>query len=215
MTLASPLTPPCLEQRAEPQGAHIVVVDDDRDLALSISRLLSRNDYQVSTFLNAEEMLAKMPDAAPDCVLTDVMMGDLDGFQLAEQVHAIFPATALIFMTAWPNVSDAVSSFHKFKGVNYLQKPMSPAVLLEAIAQAVQWSRPRIAAIAATKGLSGRERDVLSRLAKGFSNKQIAFDLGLSPKTIEHHRATLLSKFPGLDLVSIFQIWRYVEDVRR
>lgn len=198
----------------ENQGPRVVVVDDDHDLAKSISRLLLRSGYHVSTFLNAEALLGQLPDLAPHCILTDVMMDDLDGFQLAGKIHAIFPSTAIVFMTAWPNVGDAVRAFQRFKGVNYLQKPMLPAVLLEAIDSAVTWSRPRLSAINATKNLTARELDVLSRLAKGFSNKQIAFDLGLSTKTIEHHRATLLGKFHGLDLPSIFEIWRYVEDVK-
>lgn len=197
----------------DPASPTICVVDDDEDLLMSISRLLRRSGYQVQAFSAPEALLSALPSRPPECVLTDVMMGDMDGFRFAEILRPKYPATALIFMTAWPSVSDAVNSFRQYQGVNYLQKPLLAPDILSAVSDAIAWSRPRLKALQKIGQLTSREREVLRLLSQGHGNKQIAFHLDLSPKTIEYHRASLMTKMGPTEMTELFHISRLVEDL--
>lgn len=172
----------------------IHVVDDDGDLSAAVSRLLVRNGYDAIPFIDPAAMLdhhAKMP---AHCIVTDVMMGDMDGFAMAEKLRTIDAAAAIIFMTAWPTTANAVDAIRRYGGLDYLEKPIDEDRLLTAVSEGCEWSRRRRAALARIASLSPRERDVLTYLAQGMSNKMVAAELGLSPKTIEDHRASIVTK---------------------
>lgn len=176
------------------QPGTVYVVDDDHDLAASVARLLRRHGHAAEPFLDPTPLLAIYEDAPADCVVTDVMMGDLDGFGFADRLRAIDPATAIVFMTAWPTTANAVDSIRRYGGLDYLEKPIDEDRLVAAIAEGVAWSHRRRANIARTISLTPREREVLKLLVRGHPNKVIAAKLGLSPKTIEDHRAAIMAK---------------------
>jgi len=176
------------------QPGTVYVVDDDHDLAASVARLLRRHGHAAEPFLDPTPLLAIYEDAPADCVVADVMMGDLDGFGFADRLRAIDPATAIVFMTAWPTTANAVDSIRRYGGLDYLEKPIDEDRLVAAIAEGVAWSHRRRANIARTMSLTPREREVLNLLVRGHPNKVIAAELGLSPKTIEDHRAAIVAK---------------------
>lgn len=189
---------------AEPD-ALVYVIDDDRDLGGTLTRLLRRNGYRAEAFLDPSQLLAAYVEPA-DCILTDVMMGALDGFGLAERLRAIDPAAGVIFMTAWPTTADAVDAIRRFGGFDYLDKPIDEDRLLAAIAEAAAWSRTRRAALARTATLSPREREVFALLTRGLSNKMVALELGLSPKTVEDHRAAVMAKTGAQGLAELIAL---------
>lgn len=177
-----------------PEQPLLYVVDDDRDLAESVVRMLGRHGYRARAFTSPTDMLAAYEQASAVCVITDVMMGKMDGFAFAAQLSALDPAAALIFMTAWPTTADAVDSIRTHGGVDYLEKPLDQDRMLASIAEGVEWSKRQRTRQMRLASLSPREQEVLELLVKGLSNKAIAAELGLSPKTVEDHRARIAAK---------------------
>jgi len=179
----APLSPPLL-----------YVVDDDHDLAGSLARMLIREGFSAEPFTDPAQLLASYDAAPAACVVTDVMMGDMDGFAFADRLRMIDPAAAIIFMTAWPTTANAVDSIRHYGGLDYLEKPLDQDRLLAAVREGVAWSTRRRAQLIRTARLTPREREVFALLVKGLSSKLIAAELGLSPKTVEDHRAQIAAK---------------------
>ena len=185
--------------------AIVYVVDDDCDLGASLARLLNRSGYRAEPFADPAQLLAAYTAAPASCVLTDVMMGEIDGFAFADQLRRIDPATAIIFMTAWPKVSNAVDAVRRYGGLDYLDKPVDEQRLLAAVHEGVQWSRRR-AQLERTARLTPREQEVFALLVRGLSSKAIAAELKLSPKTIEDHRAQIAAKTGTSGLAQLIEL---------
>ena len=186
--------------------AIVYVVDDDCDLGASLARLLNRSGYRAEPFADPAQLLAAYTAAPASCVLTDVMMGEIDGFAFADQLRRIDPATAIIFMTAWPKVSNAVDAVRRYGGLDYLDKPVDEQRLLAAVHEGVQWSRRRRAQLERTARLTPREQEVFALLVRGLSSKAIAAELKLSPKTIEDHRAQIAAKTGTSGLAQLIEL---------
>lgn len=172
----------------------VYIVDDDFDLGASLARLLIRSGFAAEPFLDPAQLLAAYDAAPAECIITDVMMGELDGFAFADQIRARDDAVSIIFITAWPTTSDAVDSVRKFSGIDYLEKPVDEKRLLRAVNEGAAWSRERRRRQNRIAALTPREREVFALLVRGLSNKAIASALNLSPKTIEDHRARISAK---------------------
>ena len=172
----------------------VYVVDDDADLGASLSRMLKRKGYAAEPFVNPQQLIEAYSEAPAACIITDVMMGEMDGFAFADEVRRLDPAAAIIFMTAWPTTANAVDSIRRFGGLDYLEKPIDDQRLLAAIEEGVAWSQKRRCQIERTAKLTPREREVFGLLVKGLSSKAIAAELKLSPKTVEDHRAQISAK---------------------
>ena len=192
----------------EPAPHLVYVVDDDCDLASSIARLLRRSGFAAEPFVEPGRLLDAYAAAPADCILTDIMMGDLDGFAFAERLRAIDPAAAIVFMTAWPKVADAVDSIRRHGGIDYLEKPIDEHRLLAAVTEAAQWSRRRRSQLERTARLTPREREVFALLVRGMSSKAIAAELNLSPKTVEDHRAQITAKTGTSGLAQLMELAR-------
>jgi two-component system, LuxR family, response regulator FixJ len=186
----------------------VYVVDDDVDLATSLSRLIARCGYASESFSSAADLLKVSAARPAHCVLTDVMMGHTDGFTLAEQLRESSPATAIIFMTAWPKTSAAVDAIRSFGGVDYLEKPIEEQRLLAGIAEGVEWSERRRAAQVRLGTLTAREWDVFKLLTRGLSNKMIAATLDIKPKTVEDHRAAIMAKTGSNGVAQLVELER-------
>ena len=172
----------------------VYIVDDDADLGASLARLLRRAGFAAEPFLDPEQLLHAYAAAPADCIVTDVMMGEMDGFAFADHLRAMDRAAAIIFMTAWPSTSSAVDSIRLYGGIDYLEKPVDEVRFVTAVAEGIEWSGKRRAKLARTARLTPRERDVFALLVRGLSNKAIAAELNLSPKTVEDHRANISTK---------------------
>lgn len=186
----------------------IYVVDDDGDFGAALARLLRRNGHCVETFVDPELLLSVYAEAPASCVITDIMMPDMDGFTFAGRIKKLDPATAVIFMTAWPVTANAVDAIRCHGGVDYLEKPLDEDRLLGAVAEGVDWSRRRRSALARVNAMTPREHQVFRLLAKGYSNKAVAADLHISPKTIEDHRAAIMTKTGTANLAQLMDLAR-------
>lgn len=189
----------------------VYVVDDDEAIRRSLSFMLKTSGHKVELFTCGEAFLKAAPKLAAGCVLLDIRMPGLDGLevQAAMAEHGLtFP---VIVMTGHGDITIAVRAM-KAGAIDFLEKPFEKAAMLGAIEQgfaklgASDLRRLR-AEEAATRleVLTSRERDVLRGLVEGLPNKSIAYDLGISPRTVEIHRANLMSK---LDVKSLSEALR-------
>ncbi len=172
----------------------VYVVDDDADLGASIARLLRRSGFAAEPFLCPRQLLSAYRQAPAACVVTDVMMEDMDGFAFAKQMRALDPFVALVFMTAWPTIADAVDAIRDYGGLDYLEKPIKHDRLVKAVVEGVEWSGRQRDNYKRLALLTKREREVFGLVVKGFSTKEVARELGLSPRTVESHRASITAK---------------------
>ena len=189
----------------------IHVVDDDTDLGQAVARLLGRHGYRSCAFETPAATLAHQSIERAHCLITDVMMAQMDGFAFAEQMRTRDPAMAIIFMTAWPTTANAVDAVRRYGGLDYLEKPLDEERLLHAVNEAARWSQARRNALDRLAPLIPREREVLACLAQGLSNKMVAGELGLSPKTVEDHRAAIIAKTGATTVAALIALIREAE----
>ncbi|MCU6453180.1 response regulator [Sphingomonas sp. A2-49] len=197
----------------QPAGlSNVYVVDDDPDLAASVARLLSRHGYVAEPFADPVAALAALSTGWAHCIVTDVMMGELDGFGFADRVRGIDTSVAVVFMTAWPTAADAVDAIRRHRGLDYLEKPIDEDRLLAAVGEGVRWSKRCRSDAARIAALTPREHEVFRLLARGHVNKVIADRMGISPKTVEDHRAAVLAKTGSQNLAQVIALAAALSD---
>ena len=194
------------------------VADDDDAIRRSVSFALKTSGFRVRTYESGSELLKGAPDLESGCILLDIRMPGMDGLEVQEALKAKGVALPVVIMTGHGDVSLAVRAM-KAGAVDFIEKPFHKAVLLGAIEQAMGRLNHAAAnreqaseAAIKLKALTPRERDVLDGLAKGLPNKSIAYDLGISPRTVEIHRANLMSKLGVHSLSEALRIAFAAED---
>jgi two-component system response regulator FixJ len=178
----------------------IHLVDDEEAIRRSAGFMLRTSGFAVEAYPSGVAFLKVVRSVEPGCILLDVRMPEMDGLEVQTALAELGVTMPVIVLTGHGDVSIAVRAM-KAGAVDFLEKPFEKAGLLAAIEQAfvrlddadahsarAGEAKVRIAA------LTGREQDVLQGLAHGYPNKTIAFDLGISPRTVEVHRANLMSK---------------------
>jgi two-component system response regulator FixJ len=177
----------------------IYVVDDDDAVRDSLRFLLEPEGWTVRTYDSAKALLETELGTA-GCVLTDFHMPEIDGLQLQARLAARGSPLPVIVITAHGDIPVAVRAM-RAGAVDFLEKPYSEEDLMDAVRRALEANRRVImAAASATEavrriaGLTPRERDVLELLVTGKSNKEMALALGISPRTIDVHRARVFQK---------------------
>ena len=182
------------------------VVDDDEAVRRSLAYLLRTAGHVVYTWASGEAFLAGMT-AGPACVLLDVRMPGIDGPEVQRQLAARGLALPVIVMTGHGDIATAVQAM-KAGAIDFLEKPFESATLRKALATAAErlaTADSHQAQLAEAEArlhiLTPREREVLDGLARGLPNKTIAWDLGISARTVEVHRANVMNKL-GLPTLS-------------
>lgn len=178
----------------------VYLVDDEAAVRRSVGFMLKTSGYEVESFDSGEAFLKAAPTLAPGCVLLDVRLSGMDGLAVQEALKDRGIVLPVIIITGHGDVGLAVRAM-KAGAVDFLEKPFEKAALLNALEQAQLRNHGRAVldkladqARAQLNALTPRERDVLNGLVEGQSNKVIAYDLGISPRTVEIHRANLMSK---------------------
>ncbi|WP_376705315.1 response regulator FixJ [Mesorhizobium sp. ISC25] len=202
-------------------GNHLVhVVDDDVDVRKSLGFLLATADFAVRLYESATAFLAMATSHLDGCIVTDVRMPGVDGIEFLRQLRSRGHTLPVIVMTGHADVALAVQAM-KEGAADFIEKPFDDEVLIEAIRSALD-SRNRTEAThpqsAEIRGrlaaLSERERQVLDGLVSGLPNKTIAYDLGISPRTVEIHRANVMSKMAASSLSHLVRMALVVESKR-
>lgn len=178
----------------------IHLVDDEAAIRRSASFMLKTSGFQVRVYESGLELLKSSADLETGCILLDIRMPGMDGLEVQQALKEKGVALPVIIMTGHGDVSLAVKAM-KAGAVDFIEKPFEKAVLLAAIDQGIERlkrsdsSREQATdAAVRLKALTPREREVLDGLAQGLPNKSIAYDLGISPRTVEIHRANLMAK---------------------
>jgi two-component system response regulator FixJ len=180
--------------------AKVYLVDDELAVRRSISFMLKTAGMDVESFESGEAFLKVAAGLDPGCVLLDVRLGGIDGLAVQQALRDRGIMLPVIILTGHGDVGLAVRAM-KAGAVDFIEKPFEKATLLGAIGQAQlhNQGREQLHQLAATAQaqlnvLTPRERDVLDGLVNGHSNKVVAYDLGISPRTVEIHRANLMAK---------------------
>lgn len=181
-------------------GATVYVVDDDDAVRRSLTRLLRAAGRQAEAFATAEAFLERVPRDGHGCVLLDMQMPGMDGLQLMQRMNGSGVELPVVFLTGRGTIPMSVRAM-KQGAVDFLVKPVAEEELFRALDAAVarhrleSSSRGTRAAIRARLGqLTAREREVLDGVLRGRLNKQIAYDLGISEKTVKAHRGKVMEK---------------------
>jgi two-component system, LuxR family, response regulator FixJ len=188
------------------------VIDDDEAVRQSLEFLLNSADIEVRTHDSAKAFIDVLEGVDGGCVITDVRMPQMSGLELLERIGQTHSGLPVIVITGHGDVPLAVEAM-KAGAVEFLEKPFDDEALLAAVraALACQGSddgrdserRELAGRIAA---LSGRERQVLEGLVAGHPNKIIAFNLGISPRTVEIYRANLMTKMQAASLSDLVRM---------
>jgi two-component system response regulator FixJ len=190
---------------------HVFVVDDDADIRDSMRLLLEVAGFKVRNFISAKQFLA---DDSPKhgCMIADIRMPDMSGLELQEEVTRRHIDLPVIIMTGHGDVPLAVRAM-KAGAIDFLEKPFDDEKMLASVRRALEIgskARSRKAEAMAAKNLlaslTPRERGVLDKLVQGRSNKVVAYELGISPRTVEIHRAHIMGKMDASSLSDLVRV---------
>lgn len=188
----------------------IFLVDDDRAVLDSISMLLVAHDYQVACFETAEAFLATEP--GPGCIVSDVRMPGMNGLDLLKRLKANNDGRPVILITGHGDIEMAVQSI-KAGALEFIEKPFDEGKLLKAISEGLSTSETTLAQsqeIAELErrfgALTERQRETMRCLIRGMANKQIALELGISPRTVEIHRTWVMNKMAANTLADLIRM---------
>lgn len=180
--------------------AVVYIVEDDASFRDSMETLLSISGFEVETFDCAGTFLTNADIRYPGCLLLDVRLPDIDGLRLQQELKEKGSILPIVFMTGHGSIPMGVQAV-KDGAINFLAKPFKPEELLNAIGEAIERNRAdmrklrekeRINVLIET--LTPREKEVLSWVITGKLNKQIAYELGTTEKTIRVHRSRMMQK---------------------
>jgi two-component system response regulator FixJ len=195
---------------AEKSIVHII--DDDEAVREVLAFQLGSAGIDVKTYDSAAGFLKVAPTVQAGCIITDVRMPELSGIDLLRRLRELKVTAPVIVITAHGDIPLAVEAM-RMGAINFLEKPFDDDVLLASVRSALakhdqdrarQAERNSIQSRLAA--LSNRERDVLQGLVAGRANKQIAYDLGISARTIENYRANLMIKMQAASLSDLVRM---------
>lgn len=188
------------------------VVDDDPGVHDTVQALAASVGHRVASYRHPEEFLRRCEGSRPGCIVLDLRMPAMSGLEVLARLQQKDIRLPVVFLSAYADVSVAVQAM-KRGAVDFLEKPFHPQTLLDALHRAIEHDarrRRRETAAQAVRrlydGLSERERQVMAGVVAGKSNKAVARELGLSPKTVEVHRANVMRKMRAASLAELVQM---------
>jgi two-component system response regulator FixJ len=178
----------------------VYVVEDDAGMRDAVSLLLQSASFKVRSYSNAETFLSEVDCSKPICLLTDVRLPEMDGITLFRHLVRLGTEPAVVVITGHGDIPMAVAAL-KEGVVDFVEKPFDPSMLLDSMRDASQraaanYDRKAMVADVETRRalLTPREAEILALLMQGHPNKVIAWRLGMSVRTTEHHRAHIMEK---------------------
>jgi len=194
-----------------PGDAIVHLIDDDEDFRKSLAFLLGTAGLAVKIYESAVQFLERYDGSQAGCIVSDVRMPGMDGLRFLQQLKEMGARLPVVIMTGHADVAMAVQAM-KAGAVDFIEKPFSDESMLEAIRSAmartgngrpgveIEQIRLRLAT------LTSREREILDALLAGHPNKTIAYDLGVSARTIEVHRANVMTKMAATSFAELVRM---------
>ena len=190
----------------------ILIVDDDMAVRESLRMLLEAARFAVKEFDSARALLDSPFLQESGCVVADIRMPDMDGLELQEQLIQRQIGLPVIIVTGHGDVGLAVRAM-KAGAVDFIEKPYDEQLMLDSVGRALSCSKERRGQASLARTAEGRisqltlrERQVLEHLVAGRANKVIAYELDISPRTVEIHRAHLMEKMQARSLSDLIQL---------
>jgi len=189
----------------------VFIIDDDDAVRDSLSAVLAMQNFAVEAFPSAEAFLLNYRPAPISCAIVDLRMPGMDGLALLEHMRAKGVMLPVVVVTGHGDVPLAVRAM-KAGAVDFIEKPYTNTALLEAVRKGLDTivtsglAQPDHGVKDRLASLTGRERDVLRQLVIGHPNKIIAFNLGISPRTVEIHRANVMKKMEAESLSHLVRL---------
>ena len=194
------------------ERAKVYVIDDDEAMRDSLNFLLDSSGFEVTLFEHAQAFLDRLPALGFGCVLSDVRMPGIDGIELLKRMKAVGSSFPILVMTGHGDVPLAVEAM-KLGAVDFLEKPFEDERLVAMIEAAIRQAEPAAKTESVTQdilvriaSLSPRERQVMDGLMAGLSNKLIAREYDISPRTIEVYRANVMTKMGANSLSELVRL---------
>jgi FixJ family two-component response regulator len=190
----------------------VFVIDDDPSVRRALARQLRTAGFRVESFESAQEYVARAPQAAIACIVTDVRMPGMSGLDLQDSLAGAGRALPMVFITGHGDIPTTVRAM-KGGAINFLAKPFSEREILAAVAEALERSaaiereRRELGSLRARyEALTAREREVLVLVAAGLLNKIIAERLGIAETTIKVHRGRVMEKMEAASLADLVRM---------
>jgi two-component system response regulator FixJ len=194
------------------RDAVVHLIEDDEAVRQALAFLLTASGLAVRVYESAAVFLDMLPTVQPGCIVTDVRMPGIDGLELQRQLKVRKIDLPVVVMTGHADVPLAVEAM-KAGAVDFLEKPFNDEILLSAIRAAIARQARNAhrddetaAILEKLASLSAREREVLDGLVAGRPNKTIAYDLNISDRTVEVHRAHLMAKMGAANLSELLRM---------
>jgi two-component system, LuxR family, response regulator FixJ len=199
-------------------GLTVAVIDDDEAVLDSLRMMLGRYDFKVHSFTSAEDYLANRDRESACCVVCDVRLPDMSGLELQAELQKRKSAVPVVLITGHGDINMAVSAV-KAGAHDFLEKPFSPDRLIETIKAAVDKAHNRLAEdrelqrlASRVNELSDRQKQVMDLAVKGLSNKEIAQNLQISPRTVETYRAWVMEKTGARNIAELVRLAMRLQD---
>ncbi len=186
----------------------VFVVDDDAGMRAALQRVFRAAAFDVETYPSAQALLDGCDLTRPGVLLLDVMMPDMTGLELQSVLIERHVDTPIVFLTGTDSIPNAVSAMRK-GAFDFLEKPFENDVLVDRVTQAMKRvPKPgerirRIEYEGRRASLTPREREVMDLVVTGKTNKEVARDLGVSPRTVEIHRFRVMEKMQAASLAEL------------
>jgi len=198
----------------------IHVVDDEEQVRKSLAFLLSVSGHAVRVHESATAFLALAPNLDNACLITDLRMPDMSGVELLRRLKSAGAMLPTIVVTGHGDVPMAVEAM-KAGAIDFIEKPFEDTVLLEAVGRAVDELgklEPNCREADEVRGriesLTDRESQIMEAIVAGLANKSIAYDLDISPRTVEVHRANVMAKMRARNLPELVRMVMLARDLR-
>jgi FixJ family two-component response regulator len=200
----------------------VCVVDDDETIREVLATVFGAEGFGVSVFESGEDFLASSFDVPPACVLLDVLMPGKSGLEVLKEFNGRSAGAPVIMISGSADIPMAVDAI-RHGALDFIEKPFDPFAIVGRVREALAASGARAAAgvqsrsadeVAGAETLTPREREVLVLIAAGQSNKEAGRELGISPRTIEVHRARIMEKLGAKNAADLVRIVMSASDPR-